>query len=408
MQCAISRLPLTVGTPVMAFLLTGSSSRPTGASICYPEDDWAIRTPPIATEYDDYGSPRIVSSKISSLWSEGLSVDVVTQPLGENQCHDVRIGRRLSMEQIFEAIHEGRLRVRDIDSSIGLKVMLAFPAEVPTWRRVERVLRAAKIKAHAYPGRFPRVHVDQEGYAYDGAARLAWSESVIAAATSAGWHAIRLQDSSQYTSPENDPRHTVLITPHDVAAALYGRYDRMNAKVCSWDGRSCPVTLAMVRQDVWKSILDSGGFHVEHYRKLLGDLAVKSMADVHGFKRMESAEKQTRSNSMDIEYELDFADPKAARMIEGRPFSIGLKWHFARALQHRMRDRWTDADVTALVASLAEMCAVRTTCHMIHHRWTAPVYGGQVHDWDTYAKLHDAWAKSAHAEADEVKKWREQ
>lgn len=101
--CALSGLAIPGGIPIRVLLLNMSS---------YGEG-WSLRTPPAA--YNDYGGIKNIDPQdadICDLWRQALDVDLVEVGMGDNTCHDVPARKRMSFDDLCEALSEDRVRVR--------------------------------------------------------------------------------------------------------------------------------------------------------------------------------------------------------------------------------------------------------------------------------------------------------
>lgn len=105
MTCSISGLGISAGTPVRVLLLTES---PYG-------EGWSVRTPPLRAEYNDYGSIENVHKDdqyITDLWLRGFQEDLVEVGTGDNEVHDVPTRKKMTFEELLDALQEGRVFVR--------------------------------------------------------------------------------------------------------------------------------------------------------------------------------------------------------------------------------------------------------------------------------------------------------
>lgn len=138
--CMISRLPITGGTPIRVCLLSASPYGPKGIRF---GNDWSFRSIPFRAEYNDYGSIENVPAEDRVLVDLALAQfdrDAVEVPQGKNPYHDPPVTRGMPEEAWWNALTEGRLRVRSDDEVEKLKV----PRGVPTWRRAGKILRRAE------------------------------------------------------------------------------------------------------------------------------------------------------------------------------------------------------------------------------------------------------------------------
>jgi hypothetical protein len=110
MTCSLSGLGISGGTPVRCLLLTAS---PYGKND--PQNAWIVRTPPLRAIYNSYGSIEKIHPDdkfIADLWLRGLREDLIEKGLGDNSVHDVPTAKDMSFDALLDAIHEGRVEVR--------------------------------------------------------------------------------------------------------------------------------------------------------------------------------------------------------------------------------------------------------------------------------------------------------
>lgn len=401
LRCSISKLPISYETPIVAMLLTGAARSDLGVNVYEPESHYVPRTVPIRGVYDDNGRFNYADSRLTELWEEGFAVDAVTGPRGERS---PGISRRPKLDDVLEAINNAHtkssLRVRSLDPPAT-----TIPADVPTCRRVAKVLAASAIHGRAYPDRFPSVYVDCASHdSYE--ERAAWLQAVELAMEAAGWRTslVRAAGNADYDFGRDD---RVLVTAPDVGMALVERRARMDAVIPLRRVHSYPVTIAIVRADVWDSMLahprsrgddrlDAAYFRVE---------LTRAAKDSSAFmvEKLRELDKQTRVNAQSITswcHHHHFYDGQYPRVL-------GLNWAFARAIQHRALGRWTDADVALVIDALAEERAVREVCVSIGHVWAPPNFGcGDDAAEEMNVTMNREWVRLARDEQKAAAKWR--
>ncbi len=372
--CAVSGLPIGGGTAVRYLLLTQGPYHRPGDFAVGSDAAWFPRTPPMTTHYYDYGrvddlAPRLMAKA----WRAQLREDLVPMPVGENSCHDVSVRRGSTLRAMIEASTERRLRVgrvqpsaiRSLDQLIGearalrngtpppveAKVLKGPPAGVPTWRRVARVLREAGIADHrAYALGYARVKITRNGYGEDGA-----SDAVVAAVTAAGY-AIGTTDDGPYAKG-------VTVLPLDYRAAVADHAERRNARKRIDVNPPLAVAGAMVRADVWAS--------------MVGD-------PIAG-----TTEELIASMGLD----------GYRSSLDGPPFcsSPADTFRIARGMVERgeaTADEWD-----AFVRACAELVRVRRALATLDRQWCPSAYGGQRQEWSEHARILGAWAQTARDEA---------
>ena len=110
--CLLSHLPVTGGTPVRVCLL---SSSPYAHSDRHGEA-WSFRSIPFRAEYNDYGSIENVHPEDQILVDLALAQfnrDAIEIPQGDNPYHDPPVTKGMPAEGWWDALWEGRLRVRE-------------------------------------------------------------------------------------------------------------------------------------------------------------------------------------------------------------------------------------------------------------------------------------------------------
>ncbi len=383
--CAVSGLPAT-GRVRYMLLVQGPYYRP-GQFAVDPHDVWAPLTPPMACDYYDYGRVRAFGlTLMRKAWRAQLRECLVPTPLGANEYHDPAVRRGSKLAQMMEAAHAGRLRVRQGDygelaearalrkeiealrhrsaasahlfesQSAPIEEKPARrgpPPEVPTWRRVERALRAAGVESvRIYPESYARVIVVATKY---GESK---HDDVTQAVEAAGFVATK--------RAHRNGAPATLVTPKDYRAAMADRAERLVAKRERLDiSRPLAVVEAFIREDVWQSLLDVSGHRIE-------------------------AHKQSIERSI--------------RDLEGHPFcpSPADTVRHAKALiskDETLRAQWPE-----FLRACAELSVVRRTLASIDAVWSPTRYGGQVHEWKRHARLHEKWADIAMKEREREKK----
>lgn len=107
--CGLSNLHIYAGDPVYVFLLEQNPHH----DRCYSTAFWAPVMLPFLSEYDDYGGGENSSPAINYIL-EGLKEQLVEMPLGKNEYHDIAVNKDILDEKLmFEAVHEGRLKIHD-------------------------------------------------------------------------------------------------------------------------------------------------------------------------------------------------------------------------------------------------------------------------------------------------------
>lgn len=107
--CGLSSLHITAGTPVYVFMLERNTYED---DRCYSTAFWRPTLLPFLSEYNDYGGGENSHDNINYI-IDALKERVVEMDVGENEYHDIAVkADQLNEELLFDAIHEGRLKVR--------------------------------------------------------------------------------------------------------------------------------------------------------------------------------------------------------------------------------------------------------------------------------------------------------
>lgn len=107
--CGLSNLHITAGTPVYVFMLEQND---VATDRCYSTAFWRPTLLPFLSQYNDYGGGENSHKNINYIL-DGLKSKLVEMDIGENQYHDIAVkADEMNEELLFEAVHEGRLKVR--------------------------------------------------------------------------------------------------------------------------------------------------------------------------------------------------------------------------------------------------------------------------------------------------------
>ena len=108
--CGLSNLHITAGTPVYVFMLEKNTYE---NDRCYATAFWRPTLLPFLSAYNDYGGGENSHGNINYI-IDALKKRVVEMDVGENECHDIAVkADAMNEDLLFEAIHEGRLKIRD-------------------------------------------------------------------------------------------------------------------------------------------------------------------------------------------------------------------------------------------------------------------------------------------------------
>lgn len=168
--CLISGLPIHCGDAVRYILLTQNTDcRGTraGQSACYIYGRWFPRVLPLRGYYDDYGGvDELTEGPQQELWARGFREDMVEHGTGDNPVHDGAVTKATPLAEILERVSGGGVCVREAWGMNDATRKLNVPKGVPTRRRVAKLLEEHGIKVAASTDDGPKeyVHVNRCGY----------------------------------------------------------------------------------------------------------------------------------------------------------------------------------------------------------------------------------------------------
>lgn len=411
MTCAISGLPIPCGTEVRYLLLMQGPYKKPGDRAVYTTDAWTPMVPPMVSTYADYGTIGALSPAfMRRAWRAHLRKVIVPQPVGDNSCHDVSVHRGSTVRQMIDAAGEGRLFVKQTEgldellnprdvSMAALKRLLGEdvpaetptapkgpPATVPTWRRVQRVLRGAGHGDYrAFGVDYARVMVALNGYGTP--ENLDDVEKAIVAA---GFSVSRGRRSYA---------EGIMVTPLDYRGAIADRAEARNAVKRLKCDRSLAVGEAFVRADVWESML--------------------AVRDESSWSNVPPATTETFAADADkIPAKPSEFDRIVARASRDNRLMAGLDTHpfctspintFNLALEMHGKGEATDEEWSAFKQSCAELAKVKHSMMLLNRPWAPSMYAGQEHAWREMARTMGTWSAIAQKEHDdeeaERKKW---
>lgn len=112
--CGLTRLHIHSGTPVYVFALQQVMSH----ERCYATAFWKPCLIPWTAEYNDHGAGEENTGVGLDLVMEGVGRQLIEMEQGENRFHDIPVKREgFNVEAFYEAVHEGRLRVKNFMGS---------------------------------------------------------------------------------------------------------------------------------------------------------------------------------------------------------------------------------------------------------------------------------------------------
>lgn len=107
--CGLSNLHINAGKQVYVFAIEENPHH----DRCYATAFWRPVMLPFLSVYNDYGGGEDSHKNINYIL-EGLKKTLVEMPQGDNQYHDIPVtADAMDEELFFNAVHEGRLKVKD-------------------------------------------------------------------------------------------------------------------------------------------------------------------------------------------------------------------------------------------------------------------------------------------------------
>lgn len=108
--CGLSNLHIYAGDPVYVFVLEEKRDD----SNCYTTSLFRPLLLPFESEYNDYGGGENSSGFAFNMIMDALKEQLIEQPLGKNEYHDIAVTKdKFGEELFFDAVHENRLFIRD-------------------------------------------------------------------------------------------------------------------------------------------------------------------------------------------------------------------------------------------------------------------------------------------------------
>jgi hypothetical protein len=397
----ISRLPITGGTPIRVCLLSGPPYKD-GRGFRFG-DEWSFRSIPFRAVYNDYGSIEDVPPEDRVLVDLALAQfdrDAVELPLGENQYHDPPVTKGMPAERWWEALTEGRLRVRSSDTYEKVKV----PAGVPTWRRVLKALLRAEAKGELPPGgTATRLAYGVVKVVFNGQweKKTEWCEKLrpilerkyrveVRHRYGLEWHREHMEKSPD-PSPYTDVEYILAPKEGPFPPTNPHRERREQRFLKSLEGpvrhdphAPIPVAWAFVREDVWQATLSLGGRELDWFpTPSVKQTKARLKAGI------EKAIKSPVGQIIGVGYllENDLHDLKTTP-----PFVQGIADEVAELAKQTRDGKVTAKTYGHALTKLSEFIVVR---YVMLGACIPPVptYGGpQDGAWDTQAALHAALA----------------
>lgn len=435
--CALSGLTIHGGDKVRAFLITKNHHGNDGGYSCGGEDkSWVIRTGPLKAIYDGYG--RIENEKgvlMRAVWLKMFSRDIVEKDLGDNSCHDSPVSRKMTVAEIGDAIHEGRLEVwqRKIGGEAWNLHERKAPKGFPTVSDVKSLIHNCgmdkKLRCYAIsPG---WVMVTPIGYpSADDKKSYFEIFTDYAMGQTHGWEFRRAR------RPYSDG--VVVSVQDDSAAEVYGlravKREKRRAGLLderSWDlPRRTPVSWCLVREDVWQVALkaDLSSFwwakKDDTMEKKITDLRSVFDAVIRDFR---DEEKIIRAK--ELCKAVKEQDVKAGRKLSMSPLRYIMIFHDHKFMDLGFRDTPCVAGLVSCMTEAALMVAkkpsmekyvdrflremvevvhVNIVSSLVSVEWRPPHGGPQDGEWEFHTAFLNSIRGIAQKHVDQRARWRDE
>lgn len=388
--CIVSNLPIEAGTPVRFLALTRSRYNEGNEHICYVGGRWQLRGAPIKAEYNDYGTIENWEDSVTTrLFFKSLDSDAVEKGVGDNQCHDVQVRHGMSAEEWIDALWEGRVEVSDYETRPTSDKPYVVKDEhvrkgLPTLFRIETVLKNAGLEVTTAYGAegyviddvtygFIRVRYGRH-YAEDSAAL----EKAVTVIREAGYAAMVTCGSGYYSNHAE-----VLVAPapgldeRSISQSTFGLTGRDS------DNKSRPVSLAMIREDVWQILLT---LPFETWRgtysfsKMKED-ALKALDEA--FEREEKIKTADKVDKMLLFMERDHDDYSRDNLFTSAtaPYEGESGFTLRKAFKFGMEQSIPKEELQKYVVDLAETAYVQLVYSHLHGQWHPTTNSGQEGNW---------------------------
>lgn len=264
--CAVSALPISDGTPVVALMIQQQNLR------VYDGSAWQLRSLPVYGQYNDYG--RIDGYEegiLTRTWTESLQHDLIEKGVGDNEIHDVGCRKNMTFADLLRALpYEDQVQV----GRRGLRADTPMTPEerakrdayyddvpgVPTFTRIEKAL--ADLTAFVNIGE-PRYHefriraAKYTGSQWDGTEDDLYER--VVQALSEDYATIRTCGSGNYGWDSE-----VLVRPKPNTRDARG-HNVIVREFADWSDTVHNVSFVLVRRDVWDYLLSDPAFAPDSY-----------------------------------------------------------------------------------------------------------------------------------------------
>lgn len=369
--CAVSKLPITLGTPVRALLLTQNPYHLNGSGCVYPYDMWVPRTLVARAVYGDYDRIKPQDDWAIQSWLQGFQYDLLEKEIGENTYHEISVKlKSLNYQTLERAIHEGRLEISRLGKPVLLNEDLEYEKSldlcIPTVNRVKEALHTHNLYVSGdHQANYFIVNEPQRGLI-----RARWErwggsgEDSLAALTAAkkafdemGWSSMVLSDAQ-------------ILIGCPFGAQLYGQGP-------VWETREPEehlfVNKALIREDIWQELtqdfLGKPKLTLQDYKNGIQKLWANVLSSEELSLQIRYAERHPEIEKWEpysrAFYSVaahDFETPGSS-VFEGMPKMLTPESHIAMLME---QDPALSED---LLINLAETAMVFDNLRHINHMW---------------------------------------
>lgn len=402
--CIVSNLPIECGTPVRFLTLTHSTYNKGNEHVCYVGGRWQLRGAPIKSEYNDYGTIEDWDDSLTSkVFFKSFDTDAVEKGVGDNSCHDVHVRHGMSDKEWIDALWESRVEVTDHQSSYPADKPYVTKDEyidkgIPTLYRIEKVLSDAGFKSVTAWGAegylvsdvthgFIRIRLSGHSEDFDDFSKL---EALLPIIKDAGYAAMITAGSGSYS---NNAEILVTLRPTKHERGYYmstpGLAPEPNSTI-----KPRPVSLAMIREDVWQILLSTPlqtwtGSKQYTFEKMKGD-ALKHLdetlareAEIEKLKKEKPGDDRLFSLMMRV-HDLDFTDRDNLFSSFLYPREGESGFTLKKAFRFGLEQGASKEELVQYVTDLAETAYIQAVYSMLHGQWHPTTNSGQDGNWEEH------------------------
>lgn len=400
--CIVSGLPIEAGDPIRFLALTQSRYHTGAEYVCYVGGRWQLRGVPLRGKYNDYGSiedfePKVLTTRV---FFESFALDVIEKGVGDNQCHDVHVRRKMKPAEWLSALWEGRVEVSDERARAPMPADMAkfrremqekydreVPEGIPTMHRLEKLLKGADLPVTTSYG--------ENGYVLDeqsrGYIRVRWGaygggekhlEKARKLFEEAGYPGVVTAGTGSYSG-----KAELLVVPSPKIDHFGG--DGVGPARYTDRDVPRPVAQAMVREDVWQLLL----------RVKLTSWSHKGVITVETFK--EAAKEYLAKRKALEEERVKKGMPESLRYLlndrvdHENLFGGGFHkpegetgWGLLESFELAQKLAIDENELESFVSDLCETMMAQWAYSHLHGQWHPSTNGSQEPNWPSVRNFH--------------------